>query len=99
MNLTALKGYTTNILFIINFLLIPALIALALITFLWGVYNYFILGAASDDKRAEGRQFVLWGLIGFVVIISVWGLVFVVGSTLGFFPESPMNLAPPAPKI
>ena len=96
MDLTALLGYKNNILVIINFFLVPTLIAVALITFLGGVYKYFILGAASDTERETGKQFVLWGIIGFVVIVSVWGLVAVVGTTLGLFPGSS---APPSPTI
>ncbi len=96
MDLTALRQYANSITYIINFLLIPTLIALALITFLWGVYRYFILGAENESEREKGKQFVLWGIIGFVVIVSVWGLVAVVGITLGLFPGTG---APPSPTI
>ncbi len=99
MNLTILQRYAYDIMGIINFIFVPVLMAIALLTFLWGVYTYFILGADSDDKRAEGRQFVLWSIIGFVVIVSVWGLVFMVGVTLGVGPGSPGNLAPPSPQV
>ncbi|MCX6787627.1 MAG: hypothetical protein NT108_00490 [Candidatus Kaiserbacteria bacterium] len=99
MDISYLQGYKENILIIINFLFIPAVMAIALLTFLWGVYNYFILGAESEDKRSEGRQFVLWGVIGFAVIASVWGLVYIVGATFGFFSGNAINFAPPPPKI
>ena len=66
----------------VNFVLVPILMAVAFIVFLWGVFNYFILGAANDEKRKEGRQFVLWGIIGFVIIMSIWGLVNIVKDTL-----------------
>ncbi len=57
--------------------------AIAFIVFLWGVYKYFIYGADNETERATGKQFVLWGIIGFVVILSVWGLVAIVSGTLG----------------
>lgn len=91
-----LQGYKTSIIGIINGMLVPVLIAIAFITFLWGVYKYFILGADSDTERATGRQFVLWGIIGFVVIASVWALVNIVSGTLGL---QIGNTAPPPPKI
>lgn len=99
MNLAILGRYAYDIQSIINFIFVPALMAIALLTFLWGVYTYFILGADSEDKLAEGRQFVLWSIIGFVVIVSVWGLVFMVGVTLGVGPGSPGNFAPPPPTV
>lgn len=87
LNLFPIQLYSTRIIEAINFYFVPALMAIALITFLWGVYKYFILGAANDTERETGRQFVLWGIIGFVVILSFWGLVSIVGVTFfGFVP-------------
>ena len=96
MNLGILQAYTGNILYIINAFLVPVLIAIAFITFLWGVYKYFILGATNDTERQTGRQFVLWGIIGFIVILSVWGLVAIVGGSFGL---APGGGAPPYPKL
>ena len=80
-NINAIKPYTNGITNLINGVFVPLLFAIAFITFLWGVYKYFILGAAEEKSREEGRQFILWGIIGFVVIISVWGLVNIVLDT------------------
>lgn len=85
-NLSAITPYSDAIINFINSILVPVLFAVAFLTFLWGVYKYFILGADSDTERATGRQFVLWGVIGFVVILSLWGLVGIVGSTFGLTP-------------
>lgn len=80
-NIGLVKGYSTSILYVINNVFVPVLFAVAFLTFLWGVYKYFILGASEEKSREEGKQFVFWGIIGFVVILSVWGLVAVVGNT------------------
>jgi hypothetical protein len=48
------------------------------------VFQYFIAGAASDEKRKTGRTFILYGIIGFVVMLSIWGLVNLLLATLGF---------------
>lgn len=82
-NIQAIKTYSDGISSLINTVFVPLLFAIAFLTFIYGVYKYFILGADSDTERAAGRQFVLWGVIGFVVILSVWGLVTVVLSTFG----------------
>jgi len=88
--------YSGDIIDIINGLFLPVLMAVAFITFLWGVYQYFILGASDEKSRTTGRQFVMWGIVGFVVILSVWGLVGLVGST---FNLSPGGVAPAYPLI
>lgn len=89
-----LQGYATSIINIINGLVAPVLLAIAFVFFLYGVYKYFFLGATNEAERANGRQFVLWSIIGFVVIFSIWGLVGLVGSTLnlssgGYAPSYP----------
>lgn len=94
-NAAYILGYSNSIIGIINSILVPTLIALAFIVFLWGVYNYFIYGADNDDKRKEGRTFVLYGVIGFVIIFSLWALVNILMGTLGLGPSK----SPPPPTI
>jgi membrane protease YdiL (CAAX protease family) len=83
----------------INQVLVPLLFAIAFIVFLYGVFRYFILGGADEAQRESGRQFILWGLIGFVVMISLWGLVNVIANTFGFGNtlEQQLPQTPPAP--
>lgn len=81
----------------INNILVPILIAIAFIVFLWGVYKYYILGATDETARRSGHQLVLWGVIGFAIIVSVWALVNIVTSVL--IPSTASNTAPPAPTI
>jgi hypothetical protein len=95
-NTSYLTAYTTGpsgIITIINTILVPLLIAIAFIVFLYGVFKYFILGGADEGSRTEGRSFILWGIIGFVVILSIWGIVNVVINTLGL--SGGTNTAPP----
>ena len=70
--------------------------AVAFIVFLYGVYKYFILNGASDDAHTEGRTFIIYGIVGFVVILSMWGLVGIVANTLNL---SPGGHAPAVPVL
>lgn len=74
--------YYNTILWAVNSILVPVLIAIAFITFLWGAFKYFIWGAENEHEKADGRKFALWGIIGFVIIMSVWGIVNIVKDTL-----------------
>lgn len=80
-NVSLVQGYSNSILAVINQSLVPVLFAIAFLMFLWGVFKYFIKGATEEKSRTDGRQFILWGIIGFAVILSVWGLVSVVTGT------------------
>ncbi|MDP3726546.1 MAG: hypothetical protein Q8R36_05120 [bacterium] len=69
--------------------LIPLLFGIALIGFLWGV-AITILQADNEEKRKEGRQIMVWGIIGLFVMTAVWGIVIVIGGTFGIrFLERP----------
>lgn len=52
---------------------IPLLYALAFILFLIGMVRFFFMG--GEEQRQKGRVFMLWGVIGFVVLFSVWSIV------------------------
>ena len=92
-----LQYYYQLFLWVINSIFVPVLIAIAFIVFLWGVFKYFIWHRESESEKMEGRKYVLWGIIGFVVIISVWGLVNIVKST--FFPSTLNTQAPEYPRL
>ena len=61
--------------------LIPILITLAVIAFFWGVAKYVIQGAHDEKSREQGKQIMLWGIVGLFVMVSVWGLVTIVKNT------------------
>lgn len=85
-----------NILYIINNILVPVLFALAFIVFLYGIALKYIFSGGDPGKVAEGHKLLLWGIIGFVVMISIWGIVNVVANSFGlggaFAPAPPTSV-------
>ncbi|MCR4276078.1 MAG: hypothetical protein NUV90_01705 [Candidatus Parcubacteria bacterium] len=79
---------STGIIGLLNTVVVPIIFAFAFAAFVWGVVNYFFLHGGEEAKREEGRKFVLWGLLGMVVLFSVWGFVNIVLSTLGIMPKA-----------
>jgi len=79
-------GGTTGIIGVINTIVVPIIGALMFLFFIWGVVNYFFLHSADETKRKEGREFVLWGILGIVLFFSIWGIVNLLLSTLGIAP-------------
>jgi len=75
-------GFLVMLIDFIDRLIVPLVFALAFIVFLWGVFTYFIAGAANEEKRQQGEQFVMYAIIGFVIMFSIWGLVNLVKNTL-----------------
>lgn len=67
------------------------LIAFAVVLFLFGVIKYMTSGA-DEEKRKEARNTIIYGVIGLFVMVSVWGLVGLVGNT---FDLDNSTLSPP----
>lgn len=68
----------------INNVLVPVLFAVAFIVFLWGAFYTFIVGATSEEAKEKGKSLMLWGLIGFFVMVSIWGLVNLLTNSVTF---------------
>lgn len=67
---------------LINNVAVPLVFAIAFIVFIWGVFMYFIAGGHDEEKQSQGKSLMLWGLIGFFIMVSVWGLVNILTGTL-----------------
>ena len=82
-NSDELKDYIGDVIGFINTALIPAILAIAFLVFIWGIFQYFIAGASDEEKRESGRKLMLWGIIGFVVIIAIVGIVNLLAGATG----------------
>ena len=66
---------------------VSLLIIVGTVVFMWGIIRYI---SAGDDetKVEEGRNLIIFGLIGLAVMVSVWGLVKIIADTFGIGGES-----------
>ena len=89
----SVQGIVDTILDFLNSI-IPILFAIATIVFLWGVILYITSGG-DEEKRKEGRSYIIFGLIGLFVMVAIWGIVNVL---LDFFNFTNVN-APTLPDL
>jgi len=61
--------------------LIPVLITLAVVYFIWGVIQYTVSTDEEAKKGARGK--IINGLIGLFVIVAFWGIIRLVTNTFG----------------
>ena len=59
----------------LNTTIVPFLLSVAFLVFIWNVTRYFIIGGSNSDAQEKARSLALWGIIAFVVILSLWGIV------------------------
>jgi hypothetical protein len=75
--LTPLKQLVVSVGSILN-LLIPVLIAAAIVVFFWGLVMYI-----RKPEIAEGKNVMIAGILALFIMVSVWGLVNLVQNSLG----------------
>ena len=68
--------------------LIPLIIGLAVIAFMWGLIQY--ISAGDDSKKAEAKSAMIYGIIILFVMVSIWGIVKILQDT--FIGESQNEL-------
>lgn len=72
-------GVVSLIVYIIN-LIIPVLIALAVLGLFIGIFRYgFSLG--NEDHLKEAKRIMFWGVVGLFVMVSIWGILRVLAQT------------------
>ena len=55
--------------------LILTLFAVALVVFFYGVIIYIRDAAKSPEALKKGRDHMIWGIVGFVIMIGVYGII------------------------
>lgn len=65
---------------IIN-VIIPFIVGLAVLVIIWGIFS-FISSAGDEEARAKAKSFIIWGIIGVFLMLSVWGLVNILTNSL-----------------
>ncbi len=61
--------------------IVPFLIAVMVVLFVWGVVQYST--AADEEKQEKARKFIISSLIGLFIVVSFWGLIKLLDKTLG----------------
>lgn len=76
------KELTDDLVAFVNGSIVPLIYAIAFLIFMIGMLRYFFL-EQGEEGREKGKQLMMWGIIGFVVMFSVWGIVRLLLTTLG----------------
>ena len=53
--------------------IVPVLIGMAVVVFIYGILT--VMFSEGGEKKESGKQFMIWGIVGIFVMVSVWGLV------------------------
>lgn len=65
---------------VILFPLMTLMIAVALLVFIWGLFQY-VANADNETARETGKSHMLYGVIGFVVMVSALAILKIAAGT------------------
>ena len=82
-----------------NTILIPFVIGIGFLFFVWGMFQYFIAGGANDEAKEKGKSLMIYATLGFILILVFWGIINILASSTGlekqniiYTPTSGINL-------
>lgn len=62
-------------------MVIPVLIALAIVFFIYGIVMYVI--SSDEEGKKKAKSHIIYGIIGLLIIVAMWGLVAIINTTFG----------------
>jgi len=72
-----------NIITFTNGVLIPFILGIGFLVFVWGMFRYFIAGGANDEAKEQGKSLMVYATLGFVFIIIFWGIINLIANSTG----------------
>ncbi len=61
--------------------ILELLFGLAILFFVWGVLQ-LVFGGDDAEKRGRGKLTMIWGTIGMAIMVSAWGIIYMVSNTV-----------------
>jgi hypothetical protein len=71
---TTFSGLVDEILGLIN-IIIPVIFAFIFVFLVWKIFDAWVINAADESKREEGKQYAIVSVVVIVLMTMVWGIV------------------------
>ncbi len=75
---TAIQNIIGDIKIILN-AVIPVFMLAGTAVFLWGIIKY-ITAAGDEEKAKTAKSYIIYGLIGVLVMVTFWGIITVLAN-------------------
>jgi hypothetical protein len=85
-----INSFIARITTFINNTLIPLVFGIALLVFIWGMFKFFIYN--TEEEKEKGKDLAVYAVVGFVLMVSIWGIVNLIAGGLGFSGEQVQNI-------
>lgn len=73
------------------------LFSIGFLVFMWGLVE-FIANPTNSANKEKGKKHMIFGVLGLLIMVSVWGIVDLITNTLGISCEGLKDGEPCKPK-
>ena len=80
-DIQTVTGFINRLQGVIN-VVITFLIGIGVLVIIYGILGY-IMSAGNEEKRGEAKQYIIWGIIGVFIMLSIWGLINILINSFG----------------
>jgi len=60
--------------------IVEVMFGVAVIVFVFGVLQ-MVMNPTSEDARKRGKMSILGGLVGLLIMLSAWGIIYIISNT------------------
>jgi peptidoglycan/LPS O-acetylase OafA/YrhL len=84
----SLQTFIPNLVKFGNDVLIPFLLGIAFLIFIYNVFRYFILDGSNEQSREDAKAFATYSVAAFVFLIIFFGIVNMLATSVGLEGET-----------
>lgn len=77
------QALLTNTIVFINTTLLPFLLGMSFLFLVINAIRFFVLGSTNQESRENAKNLALYSLLGFTLILTLWGIVNLLNASLG----------------
>ena len=85
-----LQAFLAGLYAIVGTYIIPTIIFLCVVVFLFNVIRFFIWQSGSEAGRENARRYLVWSMVGFILVLALWGIVSLLLTSFGFGAGAPV---------
>lgn len=80
-DMTAFGNLVNPIITNIVYPIVQLMFGVAVLVFVYGVLQ-LVLHGADESARAKGKSTILYGSIGMFIMVSAWGIIYLISNTV-----------------
>ena len=75
----------------VTYIINPAILIVFTLGFFLFIYGLveFLWNLSEGGENKEGKQHMLWGIVGMLIMVSVWGILDILDGTFGLDYKNP----------